>query len=75
MSNAPTPENDPHRDDEMEPYYDFTNGEVGKYHQRFEAGTNLVKLDEDIARDFPTSQAVNDALRKYRALIGHRHTG
>jgi hypothetical protein len=64
MSNAPDPEHDA----ELRPYYDFSKGEVGKYHKRYHAGTNLVKLDDDVARDFPTSEAVNEALRKYRDL-------
>ncbi len=71
MSNDPKPEHD----DELEPYYDFSKGEVGKYATRYQAGTNVVKLDEDVARDFPTSKAVNEALRKYRDLAKDRRTG
>lgn len=54
--------------DEMRDYYDFSKGEVGKYAARYHAGTNLVKLDDDVARDFPTAEAVNAALRKFRDL-------
>lgn len=54
--------------DDLRPYYDFSDAEVGKYAERYRAGTNLVKLDEDVAVDFPTSQAVNEALRRYREL-------
>ena len=35
----------------------------GKYHARALAGSNLVLLDADVARAFPTAEAVNEALR------------
>lgn len=35
----------------------------GKYVARYRAGTNLVLLDPDVAKEFPSEQAVNDALR------------
>jgi hypothetical protein len=38
-------------------------GVRGKYYRRFTAGTNLVLLDPDVAKVFPTGQAVNEALR------------
>ncbi len=53
-------------DDELRPEYDFskmTGGVRGKYVERYEAGTNLVLLDPDIARAFPTEASVNEALR------------
>ena len=34
----------------------------GKYHKRATMRTNLVKLDPEIARRFPSDKAVNDAL-------------
>jgi len=43
--------------------YDFTGGVRGKYAVRFERGTNLVLLDPDVHKVFPTPQAVNRALR------------
>jgi alpha-beta hydrolase superfamily lysophospholipase len=48
------------------PEYDFTKmkgGVRGKYAARYRAGTNLVLLDPEIHRAFPTSAAVNQALR------------
>jgi hypothetical protein len=54
------------RDDELRPEYDDTvlkNGVRGKYAKRFAAGTNLVRLDGDVAAVFPTDKAVNEALR------------
>ncbi|MGD0948393.1 MAG: hypothetical protein ABSA52_13275 [Candidatus Binatia bacterium] len=49
--------------DEMRPEYDFTGVVRGKYYERYRAGTNVVVLDPDVAEVFPTSQAVNEALR------------
>jgi hypothetical protein len=43
--------------------YDFSKGVRGKYARAFLEGTNLVVLDPDVAEMFPTSAAVNDALR------------
>jgi hypothetical protein len=49
--------------DEMRPEYDFTGAVRGKYAARFQAGTNLVLLDPDVAEAFQDSAAVNHALR------------
>jgi hypothetical protein len=49
---------------EMRDEYDFSGGERGKYAQRFEAGSNVVVLDPDVASEFKTRQAVNDELRE-----------
>ena len=35
----------------------------GKYFRRATSGTNLVLIDPDLVRTFPTGKAVNDALR------------
>jgi hypothetical protein len=40
-------------------------GVRGKYAARYQQGTNLIKLDLDLAEAFPTEQAVNDALRQF----------
>ncbi len=53
-------------EDELRPEYDFSNmagGVRGKYVERYRAGTNLVLLDPDIAKAFPTDASVNEALR------------
>ena len=54
--------------DELRPEYNLANllkkGVRGKYSKRFEQGTNLVLLSPDIAKAFPTDEAVNEALRK-----------
>ncbi len=52
--------------DELRPEYNETllkNGIRGKYAEQYAAGTNLVRLDPDVAAAFPTEEAVNDALR------------
>ena len=54
-------------DDELRPEYDFASmkgGVRGKYVDRYRAGTNLALLEPEIAKAFPTDEAVNDALRK-----------
>jgi len=53
---------------EMRPEYDFSEGERGKYARRFREGTNVVVLEPDVAAAFPTSEAVNAALRKVAGL-------
>jgi hypothetical protein len=54
-------------DDELRSEYDLRDllkGAVrGKYVERYRAGTNLVLLDPDVAKAFPSEQAVNAALR------------
>ena len=54
--------------DELRPEYpDFgellREGVQGKYAARYEEGTNVVLLAPDVARAFPSSEAVNEALR------------
>ena len=42
------------------------SGERGKYARRYrEEGTNLVRIDPDLLKLFPDSEAVNRALREY----------
>lgn len=53
--------------DDLRPEYDLKEllkGDVqGKYADRYREGTNLVLLAPDVARAFPTEEAVNEALR------------
>ena len=49
---------------DLQPEYDFSRGVRGKYAARFAQGTNLVKLEPDLARVFRDSKSVNRALRK-----------
>jgi hypothetical protein len=50
----------------MRSEYDFANmkgGVKGKYVKRLNAGSNVVLLDSDIHKAFPTGEAVNETLR------------
>ena len=47
----------------MRKEYNFAGGVRGKYAKRFEDGTNLVLLEPEVARYFPTAKAVNRALK------------
>ena len=51
--------------------YDFGKARRGKYARRYARGTNLVVLAPDVAKVFPDSQSVNEALRAL-ARIGRR---
>lgn len=51
------------QDADMRDEYDFSDGEHGKYAARFTEGSNVVVLDPDVAAEFKTRKAVNDALR------------
>lgn len=48
---------------EMLKEYDFSKGVRGKYAHRFARGTNVVVLQQDVAKLFPDSASVNQALR------------
>lgn len=53
-------------EDELQPEYDFVQmqgGVRGKYIQGYRQGTNLVRLDPDVAQVFPNDDAVNEAFR------------
>lgn len=57
--------------DEMRDEYrreDLGKGVRGKYFERVGKGTNLVLLDDKVAKVFPTGQAVNEALLGLLAL-------
>jgi hypothetical protein len=64
--------------DDLRPEYDFSSlkgGVRGKYYRRFQAGTNIVRLDPELARVFSTDEAVNEALRTVvRASRGSRRS-
>ena len=54
-------------DDELRPEYDrsvLKNGVRGKYSTQYRSGTNLVLLEPDVAKVYPTAEAVNAALRR-----------
>ena len=52
--------------DELRPEYNFDYSKAvrGKYYRRLlKEGSNVVVLEADVAKAFPNSDAVNDALR------------
>ena len=57
---------------EMLDEYDFSQGVVGKYAKQYAEGTNIVLLDPDVAKVFPDSEAVNQALRAIAQIIRQR---
>lgn len=48
---------------EMREEYDIRGGVRGKYYERFRQGTNIVRLEPDVAAVFSSSERVNRALR------------
>ena len=57
--------------DEMRAEYrreDLGKGVRGKYLERVSKGTNLVLLNDEVAKAFPTGEAVNEALMGLLAL-------
>ncbi|MBA2706098.1 MAG: hypothetical protein H0U60_19870 [Blastocatellia bacterium] len=49
---------------EMLDEYDFSQAVIGKYAKQYAEDTNIVVLDPDVAKVFPDSAAVNQALRQ-----------
>lgn len=61
----------PERVNDMRAEYNFAKmqgGVRGKYVKRYRAGTNLVLLDPEVAKAFPTDAAANEALRAVISL-------
>jgi hypothetical protein len=52
----------------MRAEYDFAGGVRGKYVDRYRRGVNVVLLDPELAKAFPDSKSVNDALRALVAI-------
>ena len=48
---------------EMLSEYDFKNGVRGKYVKKYNEGTNIVMIEDDVRQIFPTAKSVNNALR------------
>ena len=60
--------------DDLRPEYrreDLGEGVRGKYLAAYQKGSNLVLLSPDVAKAFPTSDAVNEALRGLLQLTRH----
>ena len=56
----------------MREEYDFSRGVRGKYARRFAQGTNVVVLESDVAKVFPSAEAVNSSLRALARIIRQR---
>jgi hypothetical protein len=65
--------------DELRPEYDLhrllKDGVRGKYAARYQTGTNLVLLEPDVAKAFPTEKEVNEALRLVMQLTKVQRNG
>ena len=57
----------------MKAEYDFSGAVRGKYAKAYAAGTNVIVLDPEVARVFPDSLSVNEALRSL-LQITKRHS-
>ena len=51
---------------------DFAGGVRGKYARRYAQGTNVVLLEPDVAKAFPSAEAVNESLRALAGIIRRR---
>jgi len=58
------PKTSPSNDMRPEYHFDYAKAVRGKYYKRIlKEGANVVVLEPDVAKAFPNSAAVNDALR------------
>lgn len=55
--------------DEILPEYDFSRARPNKYASRFAGDSIAVVLDPDVAEMFPSTGAVNEALRALGGII------
>lgn len=55
--------------DDMLDEYDFSEGVRGRFTAAYREGTNVVLLDEDVAKAFPDAESVNRALRLLMELV------
>lgn len=62
--------------DELLPEYDldFSKSKPNLFAEEYRRTNRMVMLDEDVAKDFPSSEAVNEALR-FLARITKEHKG
>ena len=64
--------------DDLRPEYrreDLGQGVRGKYFESYQQATNLVLLSPDVAKAFPTEEAVNEALRSLILHIAQKSVG
>ena len=53
----------------MRPEYDFSKRVRGKHAAKYAEGTNVVVLEPDVAREFRTTEQVNETLRAVSKLL------
>jgi len=58
------------KESETRPEYDFSKGVRGKHYRSHQEGSNVVFLEQDIAKVFKDSESVNHALRMLMELAG-----
>ena len=58
----------------MRAEYDFSGGIRGKYIDQYRQGTNVVRIDAELADAFPDSKSVNEALRALVAISARSET-
>ena len=56
----------------MQENYDFSGGVRGKHARRYAQGTNVVLLEPDVAKAFPSAADVNETLRALAGIIRRR---
>lgn len=54
---------------ELRAEYDFSRGVRGKYARRYQSGSNVVVLEPDVAKAFPSPEHVNRSLRALVNLV------
>ena len=57
------------KNDDMREEYDFSQGERGRYADRFVKDSVVVVIDPDVAEVFPDAKSVNDALRAIAGAV------
>jgi hypothetical protein len=60
--------------DTLRPEYDFSRAVRGVTAARYAKGTNIVVVDPEVLDVFPTSGAVNEALRALAPVLRRRQT-
>lgn len=57
--------------DDLKPEYqfDYTKAQPNRYAAKYKAGSRVVQLDPDIAKDFTTPESVNSVLRALLATM------
>lgn len=55
--------------DGMRPEYDFSQGVRGKHAAKYAEGANVVVLEPDVAKEFQTTEQVNETLRAVSKLL------